>query len=348
VLQGLLDRTAVQKVVTLAISACGGFAAELIGMPAGWIAGGILAVAVASLAGYNTRFPPRLLAPLMLILGIYAGSGVNEDTLQQMRTWPASFAILFASVVLLVTAGYWWLHTRCGWQRNDAVLSVLPGALTFVIAVAEDLKADMKKIAITQSIRLLAMIEAIPLMALVVGHPTDAALAVERQIAGPVTLAVLIAAGTAAALAMNALRLPGGWIVGGLLATGALHLAGFVEGRVPDFLTVPCQIGLGAMAGSRFRPGDLALLPRIAAPALGALLITSTISAAAALSVTLMFGISFIQTLLAFAPGAQEALTVLAFQMNVDPAYVAAHHVVRFVGLVAAVPLLAGWLARRP
>jgi uncharacterized membrane protein AbrB (regulator of aidB expression) len=38
---------------------------------------------------------------------------------------------------------------------------------------------------------------------------------------------------------------------------------------------------------------------------------------------------------------------VLAFQMNIDPAYVAAHHVVRFVALVLAVPILARWLGRR-
>ena len=36
---------------------------------------------------------------------------------------------------------------------------------------------------------------------------------------------------------------------------------------------------------------------------------------------------------------------MLAYQMNIDPAYVAAHHVVRFVALVVAVPLVARWLA---
>jgi len=34
--------------------------------------------------------------------------------------------------------------------------------------------------------------------------------------------------------------------------------------------------------------------------------------------------------------------------MNIDPAYVAAHHVVRLLALVAAVPLLSRWLRRRP
>lgn len=87
-------------------------------------------------------------------------------------------------------------------------------------------------------------------------------------------------------------------------------------------------------------------MPHLAAPALGAFLIATTISVIAASAVSFFFGIDIIQTLLAFAPGALEGLTVLAYQMNIDPAYVAAHHVVRFVALVIAVPLIARRLAR--
>ena len=43
-----------------------------------------------------------------------------------------------------------------------------------------------------------------------------------------------------------------------------------------------------------------------------------------------------------------DALVILAFQMNIDPAYVAAHHVVRFLAMVAAVPLVVRWLNRYP
>ena len=61
-----------------------------------------------------------------------------------------------------------------------------------------------------------------------------------------------------------------------------------------------------------------------------------------------VLGVNFAQSFLAFAPGALEVLIVLAYQVDADPAYVAAHHVVRFLALVAAVPLLARWLARHP
>jgi membrane AbrB-like protein len=345
VIPGLARRDVIRVAATLGISAAGGFFAELLGLPAGWVAGGLLAVAAASLAGVNTEFPRSWTAPVFLILGIYSGTGVSHETLRQMQTWPASFALLGLSLVGLIAGSYWWLNKRCGWARNDALLASLPGALSFVIAAAEGLKADMKKVAIAQSIRLIILIETIPLIAFLVGHSSVPALSSRRE-ATPVDLAILIVAGVAASLIMNRLRLPGGWIIGGLLSTAILVLTGIVDAGLPAFLVVPCSIALGAIAGSRFRPGDLMLLPRLAGPALGAFAIAVLFSALAASAVTLLFGVNIIQTLLAFAPGALEALTVLAFQMNIDPAYVAAHHVVRFIALVIAVPILARWLAR--
>lgn len=333
--------------ITLALSAGGGFVAQSLGLPAGWIAGGLLVVAVASLAGFATAFPLRLRAPVFLVLGIFAGTGVTQDTLHQMQTWPASFAILAVTVAGVVAGSYWWLHGRHGWARNDALLASLPGALSLVIATAEGLRADMKKVAITQVLRLLILIETIPLVAVLVGLPSGPSEWAARPVAGPVDLALFLAAGLAAALALRVLRLPGAWVVGGVVGSAALVLSGVVDARLPQAVAAPAAIALAAITGSRFRPGDLTILPRIAGAALGAFAVAVMVSAAGAATVSMLFGINIIQTLLAFAPGALEALTVLAFQMNIDPAYVAAHHVARFIGLVIAVPILARWLARQ-
>lgn len=322
--------------------------AATIGLPAGWLAGGLLAVAIASLGGVNTEFPAAWQVPVYLVLGLYAGSGVTHETIVQMQTWPASFALLGLSLVGLIAGSYWWLHRRHGWARNDALLASLPGALSFVIAAAEGLKADMKKIAISQSIRVIILIETIPLVAFLIGHPSSSPAQTARPIAGLRDLALLFAAGIVVSLVANRLRLPGGWIIGGLVGSASLLLSGIVDAQLPTFLVVPSSIALGAIAGSRFRPGDMALLPYIAGPALGAFAIAVFLSVISAAAVTLLFGVNIIQTLLAFAPGGLEALTMLAYQMNVDPAYIAAHHVARFVAIIIAVPIIARWLSRRP
>jgi membrane AbrB-like protein len=347
VLRRVRERQAARILLTLLITAAGGLLAQAAGIPAGWMAGGLIAVVVASLAGVNTAFPRQLNAPVFLLLGIYAGTGVSEETLRQMRTWPGSFLLLVVGIAAATLGSAWWLRRR-GWDRSAALLASLPGALSIVIAVAEGLKTDVKKVVTAQMLRLIVLVEVIPLIGLLVGHPADSTRSAALPVAGFGDMALLLAAGLAVALLFERLRVPGGWVVGGLVGSAALLLGGVVEARLPNALIVCGTIALCALTGCRFRPGDLPAVMRVAGPVLVSIAIACTASAAAAAAVSLIFGISIVQTLIAFAPGALDALIIMAFQMNIDPAYVAAHHVARFVALAFAVPFLARWLARQP
>jgi uncharacterized protein len=55
-------------------------------------------------------------------------------------------------------------------------------------------------------------------------------------------------------------------------------------------------------------------------------------------------GIGLPKISLAFVPGAMEAMTVVSFLLGIDPAYVAAHHVMRFFMIAITVPFIAKWL----
>ena len=55
--------------------------------------------------------------------------------------------------------------------------------------------------------------------------------------------------------------------------------------------------------------------------------------------VTAIVGQPIGDTVVAFAPGAIEAMTVLAFTLGLDPVYVALHHLARFILVAILVPL---------
>jgi uncharacterized protein len=329
-----------RAVVTMAIAAAGGALFEALSMPAGWLAGGILAVAVASFAGVATEVPRTVRAPIFLFLGIFAGSGVRPETMEQIVTWPVSFAILALCVPLVILASYAWLR-RARWDRNTALLASVPGGLSFIIAAAEATKADMRKVAITQSLRLLILVETVPLIVLALGASTQAAAFAGRELVGIGDMGLLVVVGTIGGLAVSATGLPGGLILGGLLGSGTLYATGLVDGALPEWVIVPGMVALGAIAGSRFDPADRHLLPAIAVPAFIAFLIASAISFAGAGLVTLLLGVEFAQTMIAFAPGGLDALTILAFAMDLDPAYVAAHHTARYLFLALVIPFVA-------
>jgi uncharacterized membrane protein AbrB (regulator of aidB expression) len=55
-------------------------------------------------------------------------------------------------------------------------------------------------------------------------------------------------------------------------------------------------------------------------------------------------GVPYASAMAAFAPGGLEAMAMLAFAMGLDPLYVGAHHLARFMLLGLSMPFVVGWI----
>ncbi|WP_246333459.1 AbrB family transcriptional regulator [Aureimonas mangrovi] len=331
---------------TMAFAGAGGAAATALGLPVGWLLGATVATVAAALAGLRSRVPNRLRDAAFFFLGIQAGSGVTPEVLTQVHLWPASFAIQLGGVGLVVALTYVFLKRGFGWDRDTALFASIPGALSFVLAAASETRADMTRIVIVQSVRLLLLIGFLtPTLAWLEGGQGAAPFVLEGG-----TLfqyAILFSVCALAAVAGAASRMPGGLILGALLASAALHGTGIAPVALPRWLAIPSLIVLGALIGGRIEPESRGALARLAPAALGAFVIGLIGSAIAGALAVIALQIEIGKVALAYAPGALEALTVLAYQFDQDPAYVAAHHVVRFLLLALLVPLVARRLPRR-
>ena len=58
-------------------------------------------------------------------------------------------------------------------------------------------------------------------------------------------------------------------------------------------------------------------------------------------------GLPLALTLLAFSPGGLDAMTIMAFALNLDPAYVGAHQMARYIGLALLMPMATAYVLRR-
>ncbi|WP_416355211.1 AbrB family transcriptional regulator [Aureimonas phyllosphaerae] len=336
-----------QAALTIAIGAVGGALAAFANLPVAWLLGATLAVVIATLSGLRLRVPDRLRDLTFFVLGIQAGSGVTPDVVNQLALWPLSFAIQMVGVALIVVATKVFLQRVFGWDRETALFASLPGAMSFVLAAASETRADMTRIVVVQSTRLLLLIGALtPLLAWLEG-----AQAVEGQLRGGVIgtpLQYLVLGGLCALCAWLGMRsrVPGGLILGALFASAFLHGTEIAPVAIPNWIAIPALVVLGCSIGARLKPEHRSAMRELLTASLGAFAIGLGLSGLAGLVAFVLLGIAFGKIALAYAPGALEALTVLAFQFNLDPAYVAAHHVVRFVGLALIVPVLARRLPR--
>lgn len=323
-------------VVTLLLGAAGGALLNVLGMPAGWLCGSMIAIAVAALAGQKTHMPNALRDATFVVLGTSMGSAITPQTLQDIQLWPVSIVILMVSVVATMFVGAAFLRRFYGWDTATARLSSVPGALSAVLAVASATTANLPVVALSQTLRQLVLVSIVPVV-LLMGNPVPV-VHVATVASLPDTVLMLVA-GLAGSALLTVMRVPGAKLVGAMLASCLLHAMGWVSGRLHPALLVIAFVFTGAVIGSRFSGTRIDLLAATVRPALGSIAAAIGISAVFALICQHLLGLPFAEIWLAYAPGGVEAMTIMSFALNLDPSYVSAHHVLRLLALMLLSPI---------
>lgn len=334
---------------TLAYAAVGGLALGLPGFPAGWLSGAILLTTVAALARRPLLFPRPLANCVFVVLGISLGGAVTPDTLSRMATWPLSVAALVVSMTVVTLSVAFYLRKVHAWDPLSALFAAAPGALSQALLLASDTGADVRSVAVVQSVRVFALAVALPLVFVSLGMtglppPVLAGPPIGEALGQFVLLVTLP---TAVAVLAYRLRLPGGLIVGAMTVSGILHGAGLVKVNFPAPVTIAAFVLLGALIGTRFFGTQIAELKRLAGAALGALIVSAGVGAVLALLTAWLLTLPSGDVIIAYAPGGLEAMIILAFALHLDPVYVGAHHLVRFFYVSVMMPFAVAWLRRK-
>ncbi|MCC2108050.1 MAG: AbrB family transcriptional regulator, partial [Hyphomicrobiales bacterium] len=190
--------------------------------------------------------------------------------------------------------------------------------------------------AVVQVLRVFLLMGFVPL---IVAETASAHAAPLSGAVDPVlTLVALIMLGAAVGFAMERFRVAGGMLFGAMLVSGGAHALSLAPGRPPTIVAILAQILIGAWVGARFIGFDWRLFARSAPAALGSFFVAVGIAGVFAILAGLLLSLPFAQTLLAFSPGGLEAMTLLAFALGIDPLYVGAHHLARFLLISFTLP----------
>jgi len=327
---------------TLAFAAAGGLTFGLLGMPAGYLSGSILVVGIAALAGRPMRIPLRTVQVLQVLIGITLGAVVTPETLRGIATYPLSIGVLIAATAAISIVGTAYLRGVHRWDLVTAYLASAPGGLSQVMAMAIELKADVRAVAIVQTIRIVIIAVGFPALLAGLGLVGQS----ERSLGGAFDigqlgeLAILVAAATVMALAAHRFRFPGGLLFGSMLTSAALHGSGALYVELPSWVTLTVMVAFGAVGGARFANTSVRMLLHYVGAAFGLF--------GTALAVTVIFAFALVQVLtlpladvmIAYAPGAVDAMLLLALALNLDPVYVGAHHLTRIFFVLLTMPLV--------
>ena len=323
---------------TLVIGAAGGLLFLWAGLPGGLISGAMFAVGGAALAGRPMALPPLLTQTVLLLLGISLGSLVSRQLIQHMGSYPLTIGLLALATFCSTFGSSLYLQRVHGWDQTSAFLAGSPGALSQITILAAEKGADVPGIAVVQTIRVIILTAALPLLLSLTGIAPAATAAVTSTIASPLELAALIAASIAVALLLRWVKFPASWMFGAMLASSLLHGAGVVEGGQPPWVRSVALVGIGALIGSRFARMKVSTLLSHVNAGLGSFVIAIIISSIFVAVIALTTHVRFSDVIVAFAPGAMDAMLALALTLHIDPIFVGAHHLSRFVFVTIATP----------
>jgi uncharacterized protein len=344
-----LLRAAIESVETLLIAAAGGIAFALLGFPAGLVSGSVLAVSAAALLGRPVKVPITVARVGYVVVGIQLGAVVTPDTVKGFLTWPASIALLVVASIAMIVATASYLRVVHRWDALSALMGASPGSMVQVIALSTELGADLRAIAIVQTMRVLLLTIGIPTGLAFFGLVAPA-LPSSRGPAGLSSLpemAIIVAVSTAAALILMRVRFPGGLIFGAMAGSAVLHGTGLVSAVLPWWIGGAAVIVLGAVVGSRFAGASPRILFGYLGAAFGSFAVSVTIAGLFVLLVTYLFPFPVANVVVAFSPGAQDTMMVLALALHLDPVFVGAHHVARFLVVTITVAIAARRLAKK-
>jgi hypothetical protein len=323
---------------TIAVGTAGGLLFVWAHLPGGLISGAMFATGIAAIAGRQLAVPAIVTQAVLVVLGISLGSVVSRQLIAHVSAYPITIALLALSTFCATLGSSLYLQRVHGWDRTSAFLAGSPGALSQITVLAVERGADLPAIAVVQTMRVIILTAALPMVLALTGVAPSTSSAITLTEAPPIQLVALVAASLAMSLILRILKFPASWMFGAMIASSVLHGAGLVDGGVPPWVRSVALVGIGALIGSRFaRMKPRVLLGHINA-ALGSFALAIAVSGVFVAIIALTTQVRFSDTVVAFAPGAMDAMLALALTLHIDPIFVGAHHLARFVFVTIATP----------
>ena len=336
------------RAATLALGLAGALLFLAAGLPLPFLLGPLFACLAAALMGAPLRGPGLIGQAFRTILGVAVGSAITPELLGRLPAIALSVALVVPFILLAGVIGYPFFRRLCGFSPPTAFFAAMPGGFQDMVLFGQEAGADMRALSLIHATRLLVILTLVPA---VLQFGLDLPLAARpgrgaAEVPLPELGLMVLAALGGWALARR-LGLFGASILGPMIATAALSLAGLIQHRPPAEAILAAQlfiaVGIGAnYAGLTARE----LRVDVTAGAAFSLILCLIATLTAALS-TALAGMPRLEALLSFSPGGQAEMAVLALVSGADLAVVVAHHVLRITLVILCAPIAARWIDLR-
>ncbi len=341
---------------TLAAAVAGGFIFTLLHTPLPWTLGPLAAtLALGKFRPGQICWPLTFRETGQLVLGYMMGRPFTAEVgLFILSQLPLMLAMTAAFVFFSLAAGYV-THRQTGLSLPTATLATVPGGLSqMTILAAEFPGADVGIVTVMQTLRMLSVVFTVPFLAmhgLGPAGPSAAPSSAAAAAASSADVLAFVAAVPLGAWLARRIHLPTPYLLGPVLATAPLVIAGLHAPAVPQPLLVAAQICIGTYMGTTIDFASLGNWRK--------LLFATLLNVIALLLVALLIGFvlafaiptSLVTAFLGAAPGGMAEMGLTAIIVGADIPVVVGYQIFRVLFILLVLPLfLRRWLGegRRP
>ncbi len=335
-------------IYTLGIGLMGAISFLYLNLPLPWLLGPIIASLLAALA----KIPLKSFTPLnnfmRTVLGVAVGASLTPSVVMSFQSmWP-TLAMIPLFLIMIAACGVPYFQKVWGYDLATAYYSTMPGGLQDMLVFGEEAGANVRKLSLIHATRVLVIVLGLPFILREIWdvdlNSPPGLFANQIPIA---EMIIMLICGLAGWKIAKWVGLFGASILGPLLLTAAVTLSGNLHFRPPAEAIWAAQFFIGITVGTKYTGITLQELKTDIIAGIGFCILLLLISFSFFEVITLFHLAPSMETLLAFTPGGQAELAVLALIVGADMAFVIAHHILRIFLVILGAPIAIKILKQR-
>ena len=327
-------------IVVILVSIPSAIIADYFNIPLAWMIGPMIATSIAALSGLKIAMPKLALSSILIILGLHIGNYIDQSLFNQMLDWIWTTLIMLIYIIVSIFIVSKYLQKFSGYQEKASIFSAAPGALGPLIILAEYEKSDLSQVATSHLIRLIIIITVFPLI--IVTSSDQESLNISKfdyMNQNHLDLLWLFIGSLFLIYIFSKLRVPAALLSGTLVASGILQITEIASYKLPDPTINFCLLILGASVGCRFANKTLSEVANNSLHSLVATSILVILGLFAAFIANFFVENNLLTLILAFCPGGIYEVAVIAIAFDLEPDFVAFHHIIRLLFILFTVPV---------
>ncbi|MEL6678766.1 MAG: AbrB family transcriptional regulator [Pseudomonadota bacterium] len=319
---------------------------HILALPLPWLLGPISACLIAALAGLPMRGIKPVNEGMRTILGVAVGATFTPALLLSMADMWVTLLIVPVMVAVIGAIGVPYFQRIWGFDFATSYYAAMPGGLQDMLVFGEEAGGNVRSLSLIHATRVMVIVATLPFLlqgiwgADLSNPPGAPAASMEPTQIGLMIVCALVGWQVAKRVGMF-----GASILGPLLLAAALALAGLLQHRPPAEAIWLAQFFIGMTVGVKYAGITMAEIRRDLMAGLGFCGILIVLTLIFVEGIYMADLAPPMEALLAFAPGGQAELTVLALIVGADVAFVIAHHVLRIFIVILGAPIFARLMA---